>query len=137
MFLISIISTIILINYSSANEILDLNLPSEHIPQYFFNFPNIRKECEDSSDCPYKEYINVTSCWGYEFGCTDQNVLSKPSCPGDHRGWVKDKKTQIETFRYQGDFGEENLFINNINMILYFMFKMHFIFCRICKGAAR
>lgn len=105
----TLVFSLLLINCLSRDEFPYINLPEEHIPQYFFNFPQLRKECENSLNCPYKKFINVTSCWGYEYGCTDQNIFAKPSCPGDHRGWVKDKKTQIETFSYQGDFGNQHI----------------------------
>lgn len=88
-------------NYSS------INLPDIHIPYYFSMFPNVAEECSQDPECPYKEYLNDTSnkCWGYEYNCKWKDQYLIPSCPGDHKGWVKSKSDQEHTFYTQADFG--------------------------------
>ncbi|KAK4878909.1 hypothetical protein RN001_007055 [Aquatica leii] len=81
-----------------------INLPNDHLPYYFYNYPKIGQQCETDSDCPYT-YVHSDKCWGYEYSCTWENQYSIPSCPGDHRGWVKTKFDQQNTFYTQADFG--------------------------------
>nr|CAD7459187.1 unnamed protein product [Timema tahoe] len=83
----------------------DINLPIEHIPYYFNSFPEVAQQCEENPDCPFKSSLGHKVCWGYERDCKPQNSYSTPSCPGDHRGWVKTKQDQLRTFYTQGDFG--------------------------------
>lgn len=52
-----------------------------------------------------QDKLNQKVCWGYEQGCKFQDSYSIPSCPGDHKGWVKTKQDQLNTFYTQGDFG--------------------------------
>lgn len=52
-----------------------------------------------------QDLLNHKGCWGYEEGCKFQDSYSIPSCPGDHKGWVKTKADQLKTFYTQGDFG--------------------------------
>jgi hypothetical protein len=52
-----------------------------------------------------QDLLNHKACWGYEEGCKFQDSYSIPSCPGDHKGWVKTKADQLKTFYTQGDFG--------------------------------
>nr|CAD7427710.1 unnamed protein product [Timema monikensis] len=83
----------------------DINLPIEHIPYYFNSFPEVAQQCQENPDCPFKSSLGHKVCWGYERDCKPQNSYSTPSCPGDHRGWVKTKQDQLRTFYTQGDFG--------------------------------
>lgn len=82
-----------------------INLPEEHLQYYFASFPQQAKECEADPDCPYKTQLHKDRCWGYESQCKWDKQYSIPSCPGDHRGWVKSKKDQQNTFYTQADFG--------------------------------
>lgn len=82
-----------------------INLPREHLQYYFANFPKLAEECEIDPDCPYKTELHKDKCWGYESGCKWDKQYSVPSCPGDHRGWVKSKLEQQNTFYTQADFG--------------------------------
>ncbi|GLV39150.1 EGF-domain O-GlcNAc transferase [Carabus blaptoides fortunei] len=50
-------------------------------------------------------HLNKNVCWGYEQQCTGKKQYSMPSCPGDHKGWVKSKYDQQSTFYTQADFG--------------------------------
>ncbi|XP_027215871.2 EGF domain-specific O-linked N-acetylglucosamine transferase isoform X1 [Penaeus vannamei] len=83
----------------------DLKIHSEHMAIYFQNNPEIAKECEKSSSCPFNMHLNRKICWGYENDCQKEYAYSHPSCPGEHRGWVRTKEEQIATFYSQGDFG--------------------------------
>ncbi|KAF5306643.1 hypothetical protein FQA39_LY08832 [Lamprigera yunnana] len=81
-----------------------IDLPDDHIQYYFYNYPEIRKECETDVACPYKS-MEGNKCWGYEYSCSWDKQYSMPYCPGDHRGWVKTKFDQQNTFHTQADFG--------------------------------
>ncbi|OWR51135.1 hypothetical protein KGM_214191A, partial [Danaus plexippus plexippus] len=84
----------------------DLNLPPEHIPYLFNQFPDLANACKESINCPYKSLTNSKVCWGYENNCPPNSSYHvRPKCPGDHRGWVKTKQAQIDTFYTQADFG--------------------------------
>ncbi|KAK9510790.1 hypothetical protein O3M35_005502 [Rhynocoris fuscipes] len=89
----------------ASDPLFDINLPEEHLPFYFTNFPEIAKRCELDPDCPFKQYLDKKKCWGYESECKQNDSYSVPVCPGDHRGWVRSKQDQINTFYNQGDFG--------------------------------
>lgn len=82
----------------------DINLPSDHLKFYFNNFPEIAELCKQDPACAFEKYV-ANKCWGYEQGCRPERSFSRPSCPGDHRGWVRSKLEQINTFYKQGDFG--------------------------------
>ncbi|KAJ8973594.1 hypothetical protein NQ317_010031 [Molorchus minor] len=88
-----------------CNNYSFINLPEDHLPYYFSNFPNIAETCMNDIDCPYKEHVNNHKCWGYEYGCKWKKQYSIPACPGDHKGWVKTKFAQQMTFYTQADFG--------------------------------
>ncbi|XP_076048525.1 EGF-domain O-GlcNAc transferase isoform X2 [Oratosquilla oratoria] len=72
---------------------------------FFSNNPKVAEKCRISPSCPYKEHLDKSVCWGYEKGCKEIDSYSRPSCPEDHRGWVRTKEEQVETFYNQGDFG--------------------------------
>ncbi|CAG7661329.1 unnamed protein product [Allacma fusca] len=100
-----------------SSEIIDL--PEDQIPFYFSNYPDEAQDCLESPSCAYK-YLNAVPgivhagrdvCWGYEEGChLEPKSYSHPKCDDDHKGWVKSKEEQIETFYKQGDFG----FVKNV-----------------------
>ncbi|CAG4944872.1 unnamed protein product [Colias eurytheme] len=92
-------------NVSSIN-VQDINLPPEHFVYLFNSFPDIAKSCSEDGNCPYKSFLDRKACWGYETDCNQKNSYHvRPRCPGDHRGWVKSKQAQYETFYTQADFG--------------------------------
>uniref|UniRef100_A0A336LWA8 EGF domain-specific O-linked N-acetylglucosamine transferase n=1 Tax=Culicoides sonorensis TaxID=179676 RepID=A0A336LWA8_CULSO len=85
-----------------------IDLPDEHLSNYFNSFPNLIDECLNDVDCPFKEFFNSSkwdpkSCWGYEPGC--RPAQTKIRCPGDYTGYVSSKEAQIDTFYHQTDFG--------------------------------
>lgn len=91
------------INSISLEEI---NIPSEHLPYFFNTYSDLAKSCADSFDCRFKFLINKKVCWGYESTCEKNNSYHvRPRCPGDHKGWVKTKEAQYDTFYTQADFG--------------------------------
>ena len=36
-----------------------LNLPDEHVPYFFTNNPEIKAQCDDDEDCPYKVTLDL------------------------------------------------------------------------------
>ncbi|XP_063376230.1 EGF domain-specific O-linked N-acetylglucosamine transferase [Cydia fagiglandana] len=103
-----VILCLVLLNLRATNSInlKDLNVPAEHLPYVFNAYPNIAKSCAEDPQCPYKALAEMKACWGYEPTCERSNSYHvRPRCPGDHRGWVKTKEAQYETFFTQADFG--------------------------------
>ncbi|CAH1183795.1 unnamed protein product [Phaedon cochleariae] len=82
-----------------------INLPDEHMQYYFRNFPELAQHCSNEENCKYKNQLNSSKCWGYEFDCKWEDQYSIPHCPGDHKGWVSSKFAQKSTFHTQADFG--------------------------------
>lgn len=85
------------LSQSFSTSGLELDLPEEHLPFYFSNYPSANVE-----NIPVFDGKN---CWGYEQGCERENRYSSPICPGDHKGWVQTKADQENTFYTQADFG--------------------------------
>uniref|UniRef100_A0A224YNT3 EGF domain-specific O-linked N-acetylglucosamine transferase n=1 Tax=Rhipicephalus zambeziensis TaxID=60191 RepID=A0A224YNT3_9ACAR len=81
------------------------NLPEEHMGAFFRDNPEAARSCQEEPGCPYKHFINATSCWGYEPGCSAQDRYSVASCPEDSAGWASNKQQQQHFFFNQGDFG--------------------------------
>lgn len=101
-------SLYILISLNSITSIGigDLNVPPEHVTYVFNSFPSVAEACLSDPQCPYKELVESNRCWGYEHNCKrDVSYPVRPICPGDHRGWVKTKEAQYDTFYTQADFG--------------------------------
>lgn len=98
---------LILFNSISSIGLDDLNVPPEHVTYVFNAFPSVADACLSEPQCKYRELVGIKSCWGYEHEC-HKNVSYpvQPVCPGDHRGWVKTKQAQIDTFYTQADFGK-------------------------------
>ncbi|XP_045470225.1 EGF domain-specific O-linked N-acetylglucosamine transferase isoform X2 [Harmonia axyridis] len=92
-------------NPIDCDNIENINLHEDHLPYYFNQFPSVSAVCEKTHNCPFKKHITKNKCWGYESDCTRTNQYSIPRCPGDHRGWVKSKFDQQDTFYHQADFG--------------------------------
>ncbi|XP_045767771.1 EGF domain-specific O-linked N-acetylglucosamine transferase [Maniola jurtina] len=94
------LSNVILFNLN------ELNIPPEHIPYILNSFPILAESCVANSECPHKSVVGKNVCWGYETNCNKSNSYHvRPRCPGDHRGWVKTKEAQYDTFYTQADFG--------------------------------
>nr|XP_022914214.1 EGF domain-specific O-linked N-acetylglucosamine transferase isoform X1 [Onthophagus taurus] len=91
--------------FSLSFNYTEINLPDEHLQYYFSRYPKINEECDRDPNCPYKEFLATNKCWGYEYNCKRTNRYSEPICLGDHKGWVKTKGDQIDTFYTQADFG--------------------------------
>ncbi|XP_075214327.1 EGF-domain O-GlcNAc transferase isoform X2 [Lycorma delicatula] len=83
----------------------NINLPKEHVHFFLNTFKEIGEQCLKDEACPFKEEVGKPGCWGYEPTCEEKNSYSMPVCPGDHKGWVKSKKDQMNTFYSQADFG--------------------------------
>ncbi|XP_060518881.1 EGF domain-specific O-linked N-acetylglucosamine transferase [Cylas formicarius] len=92
-------------NFVISDNFSYINLPEEHLPYYFTSFPDIAKKCRLDPTCPYTQYLDKTRFWGYHLSHKWGSQYSKPDCPGDHKGWVKTKFEQKNTFYTQGDFG--------------------------------
>lgn len=89
-----------------------IDLPKSHLPLYFRRFPKLEAKCQADPGCEYRNAISTDTfqsrkelCWGYEDNCVESSRFSRPRCPGSHKGYVKSKETQLETFYAQGDFG--------------------------------
>ncbi|XP_065352579.1 EGF domain-specific O-linked N-acetylglucosamine transferase [Cloeon dipterum] len=90
---------------TAAFNFSDIDLPDEHLPYYFKTFPKVAEECREDPECPFKVHLDKQVCWGYEPDCQRDEAFQTPLCPGSHKGWVKDKEAQINTFYTQADFG--------------------------------
>lgn len=112
--LLSLISNTISISFS------DLNAPPKHFKYILNSFRDISDSCKQDPQCPYKDVIGVKACWGYEHECSPEiSYPVRPTCPGDHRGWVKTKAAQYDTFYTQADFGK---FYKNIKLYYWLSF---------------
>lgn len=102
-----LIFTIVLQNFLQilCNNFSTINLPVEHLPYYFTAFPDVAEKCKEDLECPYKDHLEEKKYWGYEYNHEWGKQYSVPECPGDHKGWVKTKFDQENTFYTQGDFG--------------------------------
>ncbi|KAB0798287.1 hypothetical protein PPYR_09280 [Photinus pyralis] len=114
-----------------------INLPKEHLPYYLYNFPEILTQCQSDPECAYSDSAKDV-CWGYEYNCTWDKQYSIPHCPGDHRGWVKTKYDQQNTFYTQADFGYVKQQIREMKVLCEPLFRYdsslecseHMRFCR-------
>jgi len=65
-----------------------------------------------------QQHLNQDVCWGYEDECPlGPRSYSHPICDGDHKGWVKNKEEQLETFYKQADFGYVRSFRNSLRVL--------------------
>lgn len=130
-----IICVLIFLNKLSVadeNDYTQINIPDEHLPLYFNQFPKIAKKCEEDPHCPYKNHLNSNKCWGYENNCNLSTQYSIPHCPGDHQGWVKTKEDQIKTFYTQGDFGYVKQYADSMMVTkTYKHFSKYLKFCNL------
>lgn len=104
-------------------DLSEINVPPTHLKYIFNSFEDVAKSCLDDPQCP-KELVSEKACWGYERNChKDNSYPVRPICPGDHRGWVKTKQAQLDTFYSQADFGE-----GPIHFIYMHFYYMHIFF---------
>lgn len=88
-------------------DLSTINVPTHHLQYVFNSLKDVANFCLDDDQCPYKDLVGKKACWGYERNCNvDDSYPVRPACPGDHRGWVKTKEAQLDTFYTQADFGE-------------------------------
>ncbi|XP_035212127.1 EGF domain-specific O-linked N-acetylglucosamine transferase-like, partial [Stegodyphus dumicola] len=87
------------------SEDYELSLPPEHMAYYFTSHPAASNACKESDHCPYKNFIGLNKCWGYEKNCAVNQRFSVPVCNRSSKGWAKSKQEQTDTFFKQGDFG--------------------------------
>jgi protein O-GlcNAc transferase len=91
------------------SKIIDINLPKNHLSQYFNNLPGLAKRFNETGTGFYKEFLSSDeydneTCWGYEYQCKKPLLINK--CPGNHSGYVSSKQVQFDVFHSQADFGE-------------------------------
>lgn len=106
-----------LVSYNSicSIDLANINIPSEHVTYVFNAFPGVANSCLIDSKCPFKDQVGIEACWGYERDCKNEvSYPVRPVCPGDHRGWVKTKAAQYDTFYTQADFGYIKEQINDL-----------------------
>lgn len=92
--------------------LIDIDLPENHLSQYFNNLPELAKKINESTNGYHKEFLSSEKydrkvCWGYELEC--ENPVQTHICRGNHTGYVKSKETQLDIFYTQADFG--NFFV--------------------------
>lgn len=92
----------------SGELLIDIDLPENHLSQYFNNLPEFAKKINETSNGPYKEFLSSEKydrevCWGYEENC--KKPINVHKCPGNHTGYVKSKEAQLDVFYAQADFG--------------------------------
>lgn len=98
--------------FDSEEFLIDIDLPENHLSQYFNNLPDFAKQLNESSNGLYKEFLSSEKydreiCWGYEEKC--KKPLHTHKCPGNHTGYVKSKEAQMEVFYAQADFGKQKI----------------------------
>lgn len=139
MFKKTVLLSVLIVTVLCDANYSNFNLPEEHMPYYFFNFPKEAEKCLNDEGCPYRKYAkDKEKCWGYEYNCQWDNQYSVPNCPGDHKGWVSSKFAQKTTFYTQADFGYIKEQIREMKIICEPLFKddsslecsEHLRFCR-------
>lgn len=111
-------------NFADYNELLiDIDLPENHLSQYFNNLPEFAKKINETSNGPYKEFLSSEkydreTCWGYELKC--QKPIMAHKCSGNQTGHVKNKEEQLEIFYEQADFGKSKSYFKVSNFFKSF-----------------
>ena len=90
-------------------QLIDIDLPENHLSQYFNRLPLLAKLLNETSNGPYKEFLSSEKydrelCWGYEYECKKPLITHR--CPGNHSGYVESKEAQLDVFYAQADFGK-------------------------------
>lgn len=98
---------------SSEELLIDIDLPENHLSQYFNRNFEFAKKLNETSNGPYKEFLSSEKydrdiCWGYEYDC--KKPLTTHRCPGNHTGYVESKEAQLDVFYAQADFGNLKIF---------------------------
>jgi protein O-GlcNAc transferase len=97
------------IGVTSDNQLIDIDLPTNHLSQYFNNLPKFKQKISEGGSGFYKEFLSSENyddklCFGYEYECEKPHYTHK--CPGNYSGYVESKKAQLDVFYAQGDFGK-------------------------------
>nr|XP_033782479.1 EGF domain-specific O-linked N-acetylglucosamine transferase isoform X2 [Geotrypetes seraphini] len=82
-----------------------VRLPEEHVPCFLNSDRRVAKACKQDARCPYKKYLKIKSCWGYEKSCKKENRFQYPVCTRVDVGWAKDIEAAQQVFWKQADFG--------------------------------
>ena len=94
----------IILSLNLALHTIELDLPNEHLPFYFANYPKAAEKCAKSPNCQFKPFLENRNnvCWGYEPFCSiskpDNRVrYSKPECIFDNniQGWAHNLSEQV------------------------------------------
>lgn len=94
----------------NSDLLIDIDLPENHLSQYFNNLPHFKDKILNSAgDGVYKKFLESKKydselCWGHEYDC--KKPLHIHECPGDHHGYVNSKEAQLDVFFGQADFGD-------------------------------
>ena len=93
---------------SFCDQIIDINLPKNHLSKYFNNLRIFTKDFNETATGFYKEFLSSEeydpdTCWGYEYECKNPHFVHR--CPGDFKGYVKTKEIQLDVFHTEADFG--------------------------------
>ncbi|XP_077869398.1 EGF domain-specific O-linked N-acetylglucosamine transferase-like [Saccoglossus kowalevskii] len=86
-------------------KFIDPNLHPEHYQYYFTNNPEIAEICRLNTSCPYKDSLDSGKCWGYEEGCSKDQMLNYPICDKLHEAWATTLEEQAKEFFRIADFG--------------------------------
>lgn len=108
----SILVVLVLIATSKcdiSDLLIDIDLPENHLSQYFNNLPHFKDKILKSAGGVYKKFLeskkyDTELCWGHEYDCI--KPLHIHECPGDHSGYVNSKEAQLDVFFAQADFGK-------------------------------
>lgn len=109
---ISIILFIIATSKCDTSDLLiDIDLPENHLSQYFNNIPHFKDKVLESAGGVYKHFLKSKKydseiCWGHEYDC--KKPLHIHECPGSHQGSVNSKESQLDVFFSQADFGSSD-----------------------------
>lgn len=106
---------------SESFDLRTLNLPENHLSQYFNKFPELRDACRKDKSCKLYEFLNSknydkNACWGYEKSCNPEKYRIN-ECNGNHTGYVESKKSQLDVFFAQADFGYVREQINEMTVM--------------------
>lgn len=115
--LLYLILNFLSVNYVMTNNLvdseellIDIDLPENHLSQYFNHLQDFAKTLNETSNGPYKEFLSSEKydrevCWGYEYKCKKPHQIHK--CTGNHTGYVESKEAQLDVFYAQADFGKK------------------------------
>ncbi|KAF6023192.1 EOGT [Bugula neritina] len=98
LFLIIISTSVTAIDWS------DINLHQSHVPLYLQSHADLKIECSVDPECPFKDSLESSSCFGYEESCKGNELYKSANCP-DLSKWAKSADDQKRTFWNTGDFG--------------------------------